>query len=172
MGLKASRLSDAQYMRGQSNAIVASILSGKAFGNNPSNKDLEFIVQMVQGLGVDEVANIKISEYVFNNYKRLARDGIRDMGRSENRLYGRNASQGENSETKAMKNKLAAFEKARKDRFIALDKEMREQFLPLSDAEKERILDPSSSLTVEEQILRRKARIYNELIKPKYKRMQ
>ena len=172
LGLSVSKLSDSQYMRSQGNSIVANILSGKAFGNNPSNKDLEFIVQMVQGLGVDEVANIKIGEFVFKNYKRLTQDGIRVMARSENRLYGRNASKGVNSETMAMKNKLQGYEDARQLRFNLLRGQMQDQWEPLTSQEKDFLLNPGSSLTTEQQILRRKARIYMELLNPKYNRVQ
>ena len=85
VGLPRSDVALGQVSTAQKNTVVGNILSGKAFGNNPSNADLKFIENMVAQLNLEPEANAKINQRIFEQYEQIATKSIRAQKRLETR---------------------------------------------------------------------------------------
>lgn len=83
IGLPVSSVESGQVFTAQKNTIVGNILSGKAFGNNPSNADLKFIENMVAQLNLEPEANAQINQRIFEQYEQIAVKAIRAQKRLE-----------------------------------------------------------------------------------------
>ena len=122
VGLPRSDVALGQVSTAQKNTVVGNILSGKAFGNNPSNADLKFIEAMVASLNLEPEANARINQLIFEQYDRTATKSIRAQKRLEER--GGITTSSADRESTFMQKALDSSRLSRKKSFGVLSKEV------------------------------------------------
>jgi len=112
------KLSDREFIRAQTNTLAQSILATKAFGHNPSNKDLNIILQMLPSLGLDEVSNARISEGLFKGFMINLKDGEAALKRVESTAYGKDLP--ESRESLRVAEQIEELKQQRDNNFLEL----------------------------------------------------